>query len=200
MPQLREPEAVLGDITVLKRDAQIEIQLAQPEVVRHHVADQRRHDAAPALFAGQVLRPRGLGQAAQAAPDVKLPTETKAGLRVTDVAQKTRSRRQLELADLGVSDGAELPVRIQHRELRGALDAQQGAGLQHPLGRDPQVEVLLERRRNELRERIVLEEIDPFEIRQRFRSRSLIRSARPAKLWRDLHRRPLVVRADGAGG
>jgi len=189
----------LGDFPVFERNGELEIELAQLEVIGHHVAHQRSVHAAAALFARQVLGPRSFRQAAKAAPEIELPTQAESGLRVTDVAEDTGGRGQLELAGLRVSGGDKAAVRIQCSELRRAVNAEPGPGFQDSLGRNPQIEVLLQGGRYELLQLVVLKKIEPLQVGQRCYSRGLVRIAHAAKLRRDLHRRPPVLRTDGAG-
>ncbi len=63
------------------------------------------------------------------------------------------------------------------------------ARLQHPLRRNPQIEVLLERRVDQLLQRVVVKQIEPFRVGERLRVAR--RSVVPAKLRRHRHGGPL---------
>ena len=194
MSQLDQPEVILRNVARVAGDLQFQIALAQQEVVAHDVADERHHHAPPAFFGGQVLRPRRFGKAPQAAPQVQLPGERQARLPVASPQRSRRRQRHERTGPRRARRGeAGLPVHIG--KLLRALNLKLGAGLQNALRSDPQIEVMLERSRYKLPERVVLEEGGPLLIGER----GGIRGS-GAVLVRDSHRRPLVIGPDGTTG
>jgi len=194
MAQPHQPEVVLRNVTCTARDFQFQIALAEQEVVAHDIADQRHHHAPPAFFGGQVLRPSRFGKASQAAPQVQFPGERQARLPVASFERSARRQRFERTGSRGARGGeAGLPAQVG--KLVRTLDMKLGASLQHALRGDPQVEVLLKRRGQELPQRVVLEQIGPLLVGER----GSIRGGAPV-LAGNGHGRPLVVGPDGTTG
>ena len=75
-----------------------------------------------------------------------------------------------------------LGLSIDKRELIGTRDAQLGAGFQHMFRRNRKIEVVRQRRGNKLRQRWIVEQLDPFLVGQRGTPGG---SGRAAKLLRE---------------
>src|SRR3712207_7781970 len=79
----RPPRSTLFPYTTLFRsDPELEVERPQRQIRLGYVRHERGRHAAPRLLGREVLRASGFAQAPQPAPDVQLPPEAEAGLRV----------------------------------------------------------------------------------------------------------------------
>ena len=179
--RLGQAQAVGCHLLRPARDRELEVERPQREVGLRHVRDQGGDDPSPRFFGREILRARGLGQPPQPSPDVDFPAQVEPGLRVAKVPVDRVCRNACAGAD---GRDARLDDRgrgINRRELIGARHPEERAGLQHALGGDAQIEVLLERTVDQLRQRLVLEQVEPLRIRQRYiRGRCIRPPLKPA--------------------
>ena len=108
------------------RDIELQVELAQQEVVRRHVADERDQHAAPPLFARQHQRQRRFALAPDAAEQIDLPRELEAVGRRSDASCRRRS--------IGVCRVRRLPHAVARRRRR---PADTGTTWRCPPGRAP---------------------------------------------------------------
>jgi hypothetical protein len=170
------------------RGLQLQIELAQLEVARRHVGDEREQHAAARLLAGQDLRPRRLVQPPDAAPQIDLPGDAE-----VDVIKVVRPRAGLtELRGLAARPaGAGLDLRQKLR----AANAGRRPRLFNAPRREPHVVTVAERLVDQRLELAVLKDLPPGAVGERSR---FGRAHLSADLLGSRDRRPLIVGTDGA--
>ncbi len=167
-------------------DLQLAVQVAQVDVGARNAADQRQDDAVAALLAGQQLRIRRLGLAADTAPDVDFPTGVEDGA-VAVIGRWLRGPgRNVPLAAYLVT-GADL------REESGADEAVFPGKFVDARRGNHQILVLAQRRIDQIVEHRVAELLPPGGIGQILR----LRLGEPPGSGR-IHRRSYIVRPDHA--
>src|SRR5262249_23639355 len=175
------------------RNLELEVELAELEVRGRHIADQRGHDEAPRVLAGEQIAPRRLRGPPETTPEVELPGEVE-GAHGTE--------RRLELQRRPITENPRVGrarVSGDVRELEGAVDGNLGPRVEDPRRGNPQIVVRAEGSTQELLEHRVLENLPPGQIADRFFARGNIRRL-PAEIGRDLDLRALVIGPDGAPG
>ena len=160
-----------------------------------HIRDERGDDPVAGFVRCQVLRPRGFAQPAQPSPHIELPTEGESRIHVAHTGVGAR-RNEFVGAAPRRSRRNGVSRYVDGRKLIRSRDPVGRPSLQYTLGSNAHLEVFLQRGGDEVRELVVMKQLEPLEVGQR------CRTGRPT-LGAPMHggrldHRTLVVGAEGA--
>ena len=137
---------LVADIARPLGDLELEVERAQRQIRLRHIRDERRDDTVPRLFGREILRARRFAQPPQPSPHVELPAQAESGLRVAHARCRRPPERPGWRRTCDVRAAIDVSRDVDGRKLIGARDPVCRARLQHALGGNAHLEVLLQRR------------------------------------------------------